>query len=419
MRIMIQKNSPCYILASPYCFTFLLYIPIFVLYIFMPSNFFYTSYNAEKISDSWYIMYYGVLLIVFGIGGYIGSNLRYDINSKLAESTKIVIPRWYIRGGMLISLLAYILWFILGIYRSDGIKNLIMFWLCDPFYVKSRLLKTVPGVTTLTQVAVAAIPIMICCQRASHFDYFLSMTILTLATIRSFIFGERLALLELLIPIIFLKMSNKELKWKHVLILLLSFLIFIIIFFIVAESRRSFLYRHVNDGLSLFIQGIIRFIGYYMTSINNGIFFMKYYAYASPLYSVFSSLWHFPGLNNIYTVVTGLVPIDFNNILTQHLNPEFNTFTAIGQWAMDFGLFGVFIYTFLFGFLSGILHNLTFRNKLVRALYSIWLVGLMEFMRISYFTSTRLFPAYLFFIGAILLEKRLPVYHKVKDNNEF
>jgi hypothetical protein len=36
----------------------------------------------------------------------------------------------------------------------------------------------------------------------------------------------------------------------------------------------------------------------------------------------------------------------------------------------------------------------------------VWLVGLFEFMRILYFTNTRMFPAYLVFIAAYLVVRR-------------
>jgi len=321
--------------------------------------------------------------------------------------TRVVVPRWYVRSGLVAALLAYAVWFFLGVLRANGVRNLISMWLVHPFYVKSVLLETVPGITTLTQVAVAAIPVMICCVRVNRCDYVLSGLVFLLAIIRAFLFGERLALLEVLVPILYIKLITRKISWRSALAGVLFFIIFVAGFFILTEARRSFVYVGSDSVKYLIKTGTVRFLGYYMTSINNGIFFMQHYAFTAPLYNTFVSLWRFPGLYNLYNLFTGLNAIDVGNVLYKFgLNPEFNTLTSVCYWVIDFGLRGALIVSFFFGFLSGLFYKLASQNSLSTALYSVWLVGLLEFMRICYLTSTRLFPAYIFFIGALILSRK-------------
>lgn len=407
MKQHLKKNNPLYILSSPHLLTIMSYLPIFAIYLLMPYDLFYISYNALKVSNPWSITYYAFLLVLFGLGGFIGSHLVSNTNCMSIKYSGVVVPRWYVRSGLVAALFAYVVWFSLGVLRANGVRNLISMWFVDPFYVKSVLLETVPGITTLTQVAVAAVPVMICCVRVNRCDYVLSGLVFLLAIIRAFLFGERLALLELLVPILYIKLITRKISWRSALAGILFFIIFVAGFFILTEVRRSFVYTG-SDSVKYLIQtGTVRFLGYYMTSINNGIFFIQHYAFAAPLYNTFVSLWRFPGLHNLYNLFTCLDVIDVGNVLYKFgLNPEFNTLTYVAYWVIDFGLCGALIVSFFFGFLSGIFYKLASQNSLSTALYSIWLVGLLEFMRICYFTSTRLFPAYIFFIGALILSRK-------------
>ena len=60
----------------------------------------------------------------------------------------------------------------------------------------------------------------------------------------------------------------------------------------------------------------------------------------------------------------------------------------------------------MLGVVSGALYRRSETSAFHRALYAVWLVGLFEFMRILYFTNTRVFPAYLVFAAAYLVLRR-------------
>lgn len=399
-----QRKNPFYILTSPYIITVWMYLPIFLIYLIISPTLFKAWYNEPKVlSNFWQAAYFLSIIILFGIGGYLGSHLLPRTKSRQRVSAALV-PRWYTRSGIIVSIVAYLIWFGLGIRRAGGIEKIFSFYLINPSYVKSVLLRTVPGITTFTQIAVAAIPLMICYGRLARIDHMLIGTVFLLATLRAFLFSERLALLELLVPVSFLILSARKIKWGKALRYLLVFIVFVLTFFILNESRRSFVYKGWNSIGDLAEAGSIRFLGYYVTSVNNALFFADKFAFATPLYNTLQFIWRFPGLQDVYVKFAEIHPIHAPELLYQYgMNPEFNTATAIGAWIIGFGLFGAFIVTFFFAFFSGVLYRLASRNKFAAALYSVWLVGLLEFMRIEYFTTTRLSPAYLFFVGALLL----------------
>ena len=66
-----------------------------------------------------------------------------------------------LEAALLVTTLAYVVWFALGFSRAGGVSEFFEIWRRDPLFIKTELLTTVPGVTTLAQLAVAAIPLVI------------------------------------------------------------------------------------------------------------------------------------------------------------------------------------------------------------------------------------------------------------------
>lgn len=78
------------------------------------------------------------------------------------------------------------------------------------------------------------------------------------------------------------------------------------------------------------------------------------------------------------------------------LSYEYNVFTTPGFLAADLGWAGLAV-VLLLGLYSGMLYKRARGHPFHRALYAMWLVGLLEFMRIMYFFNTRALPAYIVF----------------------
>ena len=383
-----------------------------IMYEAVPNTWFSSAFSEPKISRSWESAYTILLLVFFAAGSILGGRLLSGLFSfsssqvRTNEALSCRVPRWYVRGGLLVSLFAYTVWFGLGIYRAGSIEDLWATYLRDPFYVKFVLLRTLPGITTLTQVAVAVLPVMLSCLKLHRIDRLMVGTILLFAIARSFLHSERLALLELVVPIVFIVALRQSLTWLRIVKYGVAALATAVIFFIVNEMRRSFVYYGVTSLQDIVTMGFARFWGYYLTSINNMYLIFKDFSFFSPFYNTFSFIWRFPFLSDAYERLTGYSPIDMPAALrSSGLNPEFNTPTTLGALVLDFGLIGAMPAVFFLGVLSGSLHKLSRRGGIWLAFYAIWLVGMLEFMRIYYFASTRMFPTYLFFLGAVLLSR--------------
>jgi len=402
-------TSLLYRLCAPHVLTVVLFFPVLVLYWWIPAEVFMEWWESPKIGNVGTILYFAVSLLIFGFGSAVGASFSSKTLNRAPttnESQTTYVQIWYIRIGLLVSIFAYLLWFGLTLKRAGGIAPLIVSMVIDPFYVKSDLMKTVPGVTTLTQVAVMAIPLALCSGKMTWLDRGLICTVIALAAVRSFFYSERLALLEVVVPALFLLATRQKVRRVVVLAGLSGVATSVLAIFILLESSRSFVYKGITTFWGLVEAGMVRFVGYYVTSINNANLLVEKLSFDTPLYSVLSWVWSFPGVGNLYQWITGLGPINFADSLAERgLNPEFNTSTAIGSWVSDFGIVGAPIVVVFFGMISGMLHRLSPKSELVAPLYAVWIVGLLEFMRIPYFTGTRMFPAFLFFAGALMLAR--------------
>ena len=200
----------------------------------------------------------------------------------------------------------------------------------------------------------------------------------------------------------------------RVVLYAISFVAAAMLLFAVTELRRTYVY---TDNFSV-TRSATRFLGYYLTSVNNGMVVIDQYPARTPFYASGEMLWRFPGIRDLrvdhlpgvgnislaYSDVFGVDPESFwpSAFANQGLDYEFNVFTAPGFLAADFG-WAALVAMLLLGFVSGRLFLRAATSPFHRAFYAIWLVGLLELMRILYVANVRLFPAYLVLLAAYLV----------------
>jgi oligosaccharide repeat unit polymerase len=328
--------------------------------------------------------------------------------------------------ALVVSIAASVLWFSRGIARAGGIGPFFELWQREPLRVKNEILATVPGVTTLMQLAVAAIPLAVVFglhRRGSLIRGLIAVAIV-LAAARAVFFSERLALVELVLPLVFLAAAPRRVSVPRVAVYALALLVAVMTFFAVTELRRT--YAYTGDFSAS--RASTRFFGYYLTSVNNGMVVVDEYPAATPLYSTGEFLWRFPVAGDLrlehlpavgtlslrYVDAFGVDPERFwpQAFAAQGLDYEFNVLTTPGYLAADFGWAGL-VAIFVLGVLSGRIYRRSETSPFHRALYGVWLVGLFELMRILYFTDTRVVPAYLVFLAAYAIVRR-PAPHGVR-----
>jgi oligosaccharide repeat unit polymerase len=407
---------------SPLTLALVLYAPLLLLYAASGSDIFADEFGARKTLSWTGFAYFALALVCFMAAAKVGQDTappsklqrqstRYELTPATRRSLAVLLE-----VALVLSVVAYVTWFTRGIVRAGGITELFDIWRSNPHRVKEEILTTLPGVTTLTQLAVAAIPLAIAFKLVRRGSVIRALVVLVfvLATLRAVLYNERLALIELVVPVVFLIAAPRRVTLPRVVVYALVFVIAAVTFFGVTELRRT--YAYTDDVTAS--RATTRFFGYYLTSLNNGMAVVDEYPAQTPFYSSGQFFWQFPGVGDLraehfpgvgtlsfrYADAFDVDPESFwpQAFVDQGLDYEFNVFTGPGYLAADFG-WAALIVVFVLGVVSGRLYRGSETSPLHRALYAVWLVGLLEFMRILYFTDTRMFPAYLVFLGAYLV----------------
>lgn len=398
----------------PSAFFLLLSMILLLIYIVIPPQNYESLFWSSKVVSLQGLIFIIAIVLVTAIFAYIGekvifpNQVSYRLLTKSKKYEEISLPRWWIISAMLSCIIAYLIWFSIGILRAGGVTGLYYAYLSNAFYVKQVLLYPIPGITSFTQIGVIIAPMSLINKKISLLEKYLIVIILILALVRSFIFSERLALLEMIIPIMIVYASRKQLDVKKLARGFIVFAICVIAFFIFNESRRSFSARGISTLYDIVSNGVFRFFGYYLTSINNYGLSFNNYEFKFPFFFTLSSLWNLPGLGWLYKDFFPAESFDAPQLLlVNQLNPELNVFTTVGYWVMEYGLAFSLIFAAFYGLFSGIAFKMAKYSSYWLAFYSVWFIGILEFMRIYYIGSPRVFIPFAFFIVTMILRKSL------------
>lgn len=282
---------------------------------------------------------------------------------------------------------------------------------------------TIPGVTTLTQcgVPVVVISTVLLVREFSRAELYKLLLVVGLAIPRSYIFSERLAMLELLIPIAVIvaaQFSTGRSRRRGVVrVLPLVVLPSMIVIFGIFEYFRSWTYyrTHVNSSYPEF--AITRFIGYYATAINNGHLLLHDMPYTNgvPYYSI-EAFWTAPGPKQLglYESMSGSPPPDsprhdtiYFGLLKHFANPEFNNQSGYVGGFADYGTVGGILYFLIVGVVLGLLYR-GFRqgSPLGVFLYPVVFIGLLEMPRYIYWVNGRTICAWVALVVVAVLVSR-------------
>jgi len=407
---------------SPLSFVVFLFLPLLALYVVASDSVFASEFGSRKTLSWTGVAFFLLALVCFAVGARVGERgvraVRTPLDDQLPAARRRSLAV-LLEAALVISVGAYALWFARGIVNAGGVAQLFEIWRTDPHRIKAEIMTTVPGLTTLTQLAVATIPLVIAFRlyRRGSALRVLVVLVFALATMRAVLFNERLAFIELIVPVVFLLTASRRVTVPRVAVYGAAFLLAALTLFAVTELRRTYVYT--NDFSAT--RSTTRFFGYYLTSVNNGMAVIDEYPARTPFYSSGELFWLFPGLRDLrvdyfpglgtvslgYADAFGIDPERFwpRAFAAQGLDYEFNVFSAPGYLAADFG-WAALVVVLLLGVASGRLYGLSKTSAFHRAFYAVWLVGLLEFMRILYVANTRVFPAYLVFLAAYLVVRR-------------
>jgi oligosaccharide repeat unit polymerase len=416
---------------SPLKLTIFLYVPLLVLYVASSPTIFRMDFDSRKALTAAGLAFFALALATFAVGARLGARLRHPADRGVGGARELSPERRrslavLIETALVVSVGAYVLWFGRGILNAGGVLEFFDIWRSDPHRIKDEIMTSVPGATTLTQLAVAAIPLSIAygLNRRGSAIRLLTVVILVLAAARALFVSERLAIVELIVPLVYVLVAPRKLTVPRVVVYAVTFVVAAMLLFAVTELRRTYVY---TDNFSA-TRSATRFLGYYLTSVNNGMAVIDQYPGRTPFYSTGEMLWKFPGLAGLrldhfpvvgtqslaYADLFGVDPESFwgGAFADQGLSYEFNVFTAPGFLAADFG-WAALVVLLLLGVVSGRLYVRADETPFHRAFYAVWLVGLFELMRILYFSNVRAFPAYLVFLAAYLVVRQRGVRERV------
>ena len=266
---------------------------------------------------------------------------------------------------------------------------------------------TISGVTTSTEFGMAAMILgtLILRRGRDQFVKFLMIVIFFLALGRAFIWSERLSVIEVMIPVIILYLNQAELEFSRRRQLLTRFApligcVGLYFYFTVSEYFRSWSSFYQGSGMNLFGFAGLRIAGYYITALNNGyLLYKEQDVLPVPLFSL-GWFWHFPGIESVlpYDRVTGVNIVDYDALLKEMANPEFNNQSGIFPYFVDFGV-TAYLYWMVLGFLAGLLYRRFRKEQLSGLLFFPFLfIGLMVFSTITFLSTARAFPSWAFLI---------------------
>ena len=265
-------------------------------------------------------------------------------------------------------------------------------------------LSHITGVTSLTQIGIAFVVVgtLVALKRPSRRVIGQLSVVVLLGLLRADLLSERLAVLELAVPIatvlalrfvaVGTRRARRLIAWAPAVFVPLVFVVFGAF-----EYSRSWVFFRSRTSAS-FPQFVAeRLGGYYATAYNNGQLELNYISAAGRVpYDTVEALWTAPGasLYGGYPLHGGLDPSTaYGNVLLLHGNPEFNSPGGLVLPFVDWGTAGGFVYLAVIGILLGLLYRgcIAGRPFSVVVFPSV-VTGLFELPRYIYWSLGRYTP---------------------------
>jgi hypothetical protein len=330
-----------------------------------------------------------VLLALHGICGLLGARI---VLGRVAGGAWI--KPLFLGAIGFVTIAAYVIWFfpVLLHGRVD---------------LERSELNAAPGITSFSQ---AGVPFVVCylyCKivggqvfpRLIRYEF---GVILVLTVARVFLWGERLAAIELFVPAAILILVHGRLRPFQSLMrpaietggpylaipgLLVSFTI--------TEYFRSWRTYSHTQSVPLVDFMTARVVQYYYTALNNGAGLLATRSDEWPTFQMLHTLnwlYRLPlGVGDaLYVAFIGYGQTPTSIFLSTYADPEFNNMSGIFPIIYDLGTAGAIFYFCAFGTVAGLLYRDMLRGrKLGTMLYPTVFVGCLEILRVGYLNGSR------------------------------
>lgn len=320
-----------------------------------------------------------------------------------------------------VTVAAYLIWFgPLILFQPGLILDTIRGTVGAMYDVRDNA-QNISGVTTATQFGISYAIIYAIKQfqdgeRLSTGYHWKMAIIIGLAIFRAAAFSERIALVEVVIPIFVVYVTGRRFPEgiARFMIRPFPFVLYTAapIFFAVFEYPRSWVNRYIEvyDNFPHFVMD--RFMLYYVTSLNNICALLEYSP--NPTYDggwTLNWLYRFPVVGKILSGENGdgAAHSWFLDFLGVYASPEYNNTTGFLTVVYDWGWLLALVLMAAYGALAG-LSFASFRSGrgTLRYIYPIVLYSIFEILRIGYIYDGRAVAA-IIGIGIALVVWAKPV----------
>ncbi len=373
------------------------------------------------------------VVLVFTCGCLLGGARRREANLAPAvdwtQTIRWEAVRLLFRISFVLTVAAYIIWYALAI--KHGLSLSVILDLLqggshsdNDFGGGGEHLMTIPGVTTATQFGLTVVTLAVPLGIVSGWRTvkWQCLTVFALAVTRSFLDQERLAVIELVVPLVISFLGFRAMGKR--LRLLTQFGpvlggVFLYLGFSIAEYFRTWSSFYAARQSNFWSFTALRLAGYYATALNNGALLWKTGQHLSaglPM-NTLGFLWRFPILKDVLATAFPALSLSeelsgtrYGDLLATSANPEFNNPSGIFAPFVDYGVAGGLLLWLLAGLICGFLYK-EFKRRSVAGifLYPAVYIGLIEATRVLYWASGRFFPDIVTLVVAVLLLFRRPV----------
>jgi hypothetical protein len=327
--------------------------------------------------------------------------------------------------SLALTLFGMVAWFAVAIKRGLSPSYVVSFLQQESgasAVLRRNFFRPIPGITTSTQFAMAAVTLGACAYiifRRRMLAYAVLLVVF-LDAVRSFLLSERLALVEVAVPlvVIWIHLISSRTKVSQIKRLVLSIapvlgIGTLYIFFTVSEAFRSWTF-YSKEGGSLLSFGATRLLGYYSTALNNSALLLKTLDRSNVPYPTLEWLWKMPFVGDLWGTNAKLITAQYATVLKVAGNPEFNNGGGLLAPIFDYGVTFGLLYSCILGFAIATVYRSFQRCEVLGLfLYPIIFVGLLEFSRIMYFTASRAFPSLVLLGFAVVISSsRVSVAHR-------
>lgn len=400
--------------ASPGWVTLLLMVPISLIVAVMPRQAYLEFDQARQFfaGDQLLVALSGLLAFSAGCGvvGYVSrSALRQTTGQASGPATRLQHSH-YRRAMLAIGLVAFAgnIAVVLPILADPGLVIAFLTGKASVFaLIKERTLQ-IPGLTSVSNLAALfatlyALKSKIADRPLDWFDHAFAAMVFLAVLMRAVINSERLAIIEVVLPIGIVWFGTVGTRWRAWMSLApILGIAGIILLFGVTEYFRSWtVYRHYYDDYTDFV--LSRIWGYYLTALNNGAGLTELYPPTFDGTYTMNWFYRFPLFP---WVATGEEPT-FWDYAFQYATAEFNNTSGIFAPMQDYGsIFGILMW-FVLGVLSGRIYDGYRQGRFqYMIIHPTWMIGVYEILRLFYWGSSKYFPTLIVTVAIIVFMAR-------------